>query len=624
MPDNQEESQGIYRKILDQGIDLVTMINDQGIVIYQASSVEAALGYTPEQVIGRSIFDFLHPADLEQAITAFDDLMAGKDRDRIVLRLRNHVNGWQYFEVVARPHEHEGRQTLVLNSRDVTDFRETTERLRRSERLLHAAFNTTNAICSISDLRTGEFIDVNDAWVRVFGYSRSEAIGRTAVELNIWGSKEKRQEFTDAIRKTGELRQYPVTTHYRDGRPLSLLVDAEILNVDQQERLFISCLDITEREQREAQLRQSQRMEAIAQLTGGIAHDLNNMLTVVLGQIDLALNRPLEPSGFVGTLQTIRKATSRGAELIRQLMIFSRKQILRPKVLAVDDTLRNMLPLLEGSLGGEITIHTDLFANRARSFVDESLLESALLNLCLNGRDAMPQGGNLWISSETVLLDAELAGELDLEPGEFVKVEVKDEGIGMDESALANAFEPYFTTKAVGQGTGLGLSMVFGFVTQSGGRIMLKSNPGEGTKAIMYLPTTQQTETGKDPDRQPISSLKARHVLLIEDNDELRSVLSMLLRSFGCSVTESAGGRFDIDQPVDVILSDIVLPGSVQGPALADAVLARFPAAKIIFMSGYPRERLAELDSIRERPLLRKPFSRDELKDALNQVLQTP
>jgi len=288
----------------------------------------------------------------------------------------------------------------------------------------------------------------------------------------------------------------------------------------------------------------------------------------------------------------------------------------------IADSVPNLLTLLEGSLGGEIKISADAEADIWNNYLDESLLENALLNLALNARDAMPQGGSLQISVANTSLDLSTAQQFEVDPGDFVKLSVVDDGIGMDQSIIDIAFEPFFTTKKVGHGTGMGLSMVFGFVKQSGGHIEISSEPGSGTTVTLFFPRSKEHTSIAESEVSSQNLLDGKTILLIEDNDELRHIVKLLLNSFGCHVIESAGEEIGVvNEPLDLILSDVVLPGQKQGPEMVALVKERVPHARVVFMSGYPRDRLSGELLLGDSDLLKKPFSRDQLQQKLNDAL---
>ncbi len=612
----------VFKSLMDNSQDLFTLVDETGLVLYQNNCILWRLGYEPEQVVGRNIFDLLHPDDVELAINSLGDLKAKEDIDRIVVRLKNSDGEWRQVETLGWAQEFGGQQYILLNSRDISVQQKAVERLKDSETLLSAAFNSTSTFSSITDLKTGEFIDVNEAWLNVSGWTRDEAIGKTSIDLNVWGSNANRERVVAELQKNGALKQFPATIQNREGEIRSVILDAEMVQIGDRGLMFLSGVDITERERVEAQLRQAQRLEAVGQLTGGIAHDLNNMLTVVLGQIDLTLDRDVSMDQVNDALEVIRRATERGSDLIQQLMIFSRRQTLRPRTINAGATINNLKNLLERTLGGEISVETVVDADTWDSNLDEALLENALLNLALNSRDAMSQGGTLTISVSNTQFDEKTAHQYQVVGEDFVKLQVSDTGKGMDQATIANAFEPFFTTKPMGQGTGLGLSMVFGFVKQSGGHIEIESELRVGTTITIYLPRSAVSRAPEVKAPTTESRLQGKSVLVIEDSEELRNVVKLLLVSLGCEVHECEG--MELTRPdghVDLILSDVVLPGRKQGPDLVVEALEHYPEARVVYMSGYPRDRLTDVDLTRSTDLLKKPFTRDELQQKLSSAL---
>lgn len=615
----------VYKALVERSIELIALLDADGLVMYHSPSPERQFGYRADEMRGQLIFDFVHPDDKTSAIDAFKTLMAERQREPLLIRFRHKSGSWKFVEVLGRIHDNQGQRGMILNIRDVTEAQELLEQARRAEELFRAAYNATGAICCISVLETGKFVDVNDAWVAATGWPREEAIGRTAVELNIWGSQDNRESIISELSGKGIMRQFPATITTKGGDTRKILIDAEILVVENERRIFISATDITDREMMAQQLRQSQRMEAVGQLTGGIAHDFNNMLTVILGQIDLLKSGELSGQGLVDGLDAIKSAATRGADLIQQLMIFASRQTLHPQVIDVSSVLHDMKRLIQGSLGGEIDVEVEaqggLYGN-----LDEALLENAILNLALNGRDAMPQGGTLYLGLTEERLEGEAATSIGVSAGRFIKLVVKDSGEGMDERTRAAAFEPFFTTKPVGRGTGLGLSMVFGFVNQSGGHIEIDSAPGEGTSVTLLLPAVASEAPQEIAPRRTANRIKGKTILLVEDNEELGMVLNSLLESMGCRVVQSNGSNLEqvldgCDTGVDLLLTDVILPGSLRGPGVTEFVRARFPAIPVLYMSGYPRERLTSEEIVEGADLLKKPFSKEALAEELERLL---
>ncbi len=385
---------------------------------------------------------------------------------------------------------------------------------------------------------------------------------------------------------------------------------------------FVFSHDITEQKRMQAALLQAQKMEAIGQLTGGLAHDFNNLLTVVIGNLaalqdhrpdDAELNEFVEPA-----LQSAR----RGVQLIKRLLTFSRQQPLEPQVVDIGQLIGSLAKLVRRSLPESISVSTDLGGASIHTLVDPGQLESALLNFALNSRDAMPQGGRLHIAARAVELDAD-ATAFDVKPGRYVLIEVADNGCGMDAETLARACEPFFTTKRLGLGSGLGLAMAYGFAKQSGGGVTIHSQPGQGTTVLLVLPqATPEPEAnlpGEDSDLPHGGEL----VLLVEDEPNVRRVVRQQLIDLGHPVIEAENGRqaLDmIDQILDIaiVVSDVIMPGGLNGRQLAETVLERHPAMRIVLMSGYTDEAAAE--GANDLPVLAKPFVRQDLAHALQRA----
>jgi len=375
-----------------------------------------------------------------------------------------------------------------------------------------------------------------------------------------------------------------------------------------------------------AALVQAQKMEAVGQLTGGIAHDFNNMLTVVIGNLAVLLDRRGDDPSLRDYLEPAQLAAQRGVELIRRLLTFSRQQPLEPQAVQLAEMIRGMSRLLRRSLPETIRFETDVEDTSLHVMADPHQLESALLNLTLNARDAMPDGGDFRIDYSATPLPAALREELLLGDGDYVRLRVSDNGSGMDAATQAKVFEPFFTTKPFGSGSGLGLSMVYGFIRQSGGAIHIDSAPGQGTRIELILP---RAEAPARADRHVLrsghDSSEARPlVLLVEDDPEVRRIVRLQLIDLGYPVLEAANGDEALPMvenvpDIGVLISDVVMPGALNGRALAAAALDRRPGLAILLMSGYADGPGAETTSA--IPLLPKPFSREALAAALAGIL---
>jgi PAS domain S-box-containing protein len=399
----------------------------------------------------------------------------------------------------------------------------------------------------------------------------------------------------------------------------------EVLEHRVAERTAELVEQIAERERVEAELNQMQRLEAVGQLTSGVAHDFNNLLTVVLGNLPL-IERTVRGANLdqrtLQRLDHVRTAAERGAALTAQLLAFSRRQRLEAKVVDLNDTVEKMRDLMRSSLGGAIEVVTETTPDLWPALVDPTQIELIILNLAINARDAMPDGGTLTVSTANITLDAPKRPE---EPsaGDYACVSVADTGTGMSEAVLAKAFEPFFTTKDVGKGSGLGLAQVFGFAKQSGGGVRLNSTPGEGTTVCVYLPRAEAAVDA--PEAAPpaaTGSITGRTILVLDDEDAVRSVTADALREAGCRVIEAADGASALDalavERVDLVLADFAMPG-MTGARFADHAHERWPTLPVIFVTGYAD--LKAIEGVAEDRILQKPFASGAVVDLVRRVL---
>jgi len=401
-------------------------------------------------------------------------------------------------------------------------------------------------------------------------------------------------------------------------------------------------VQIEEREKAEAALRQSQKMEAIGQLTGGVAHDFNNLLQIIAGSLGSLRRRSSRwnlgaeaTRDFDRFLDSAEEGAKRAAALTRQLLAFSRRQPLEPEPVDANRLVAQMTNLLARTLGETISIETVLASGLWRVLTDPHQLESAVLNLAVNARDAMPEGGKLTIETANTYLDESYVAPFEqLKAGQYVMIAVTDNGLGMDTATLAQAFEPFFTTKAGGHGTGLGLSQVYGFIKQSGGHTKIYSEPGQGTTVKMYLPRTQVEPAvlGEHPiaHETAVAAAGGQTILVVEDEDKVRAASVEMLEELGYLVFEAADGSsalklLDGRPAIDLLFTDVVLRGGMNGKELADQIRRLVPGVKILYTTGYARNAIVHhgrLDPGVE--LITKPFSYSQLATKIRAVLEQP
>ncbi|UCV28757.1 PAS-domain containing protein [Ferribacterium limneticum] len=385
---------------------------------------------------------------------------------------------------------------------------------------------------------------------------------------------------------------------------------------------FVFSHEITEQKRMQAALVQAQKMEAIGQLTGGLAHDFNNLLTVIIGNLAALQDHRPDDAGVNEFVEPALQSARRGVQLIKRLLTFSRQQPLEPQAVDIGRLIGSLAKLVRRSLPESIAVSTDLAGASIHALVDPGQLESALLNFALNSRDAMPNGGRLHIGARAVELSTDAAA-FDVPPGHYVLIEVADNGCGMDAATLSRACEPFFTTKRFGLGSGLGLAMAYGFAKQSGGGVSIQSQPEQGTSVLMVLPLAAPELELDAPCAETALPHGGELVLLVEDEPNVRRVVRQQLIDLGYPVIEAEDGAQALDMidqvhDIAIVVSDVIMPGGLNGRQLAEQTLARRPQMRIVLMSGYTDE--ADADATSDLPVLAKPFDRQDLARALQRA----
>jgi two-component system, cell cycle sensor histidine kinase and response regulator CckA len=515
--------------------------------------------------------------------------------------------------------------TFVLAS--ALDQHTTEETLRLRDRALGAI---NQGILIADSGQVGDpIIYVNPAFERITGYSAKEVVGRNFRFLQ--GQNSDRQMAHDIQSAMEEHRNFSgmILNYRKDGSEFwNEITVAPVADDRREVTHFVGThADVTKRVELEAQLRQAQKMEAVGQLTGGIAHDFNNLLTVIIGNAEaLAMELGQHPA-LKTTAELVLAAAERGAELTQRLLTFGRRQTLRPEPIDLNEAVKSMLDLLRRTIGEQIALTVNLADELPSAFVDRSLLETALLNLVINARDAMPRGGALSISTRAVKFARQ--AEVGLEPGHYSEIAVTDTGFGMSTDVKQRAFEPFFTTKPVGKGSGLGLAMVYGFAKQSGGHVLIESEPGRGTSIRVALPqAASPTLAVAAPNRaatEPIG--RGEKVLIVEDEPAVRSWVASTIAGLGYTPLEVADGNaalriLEADRAVAVLFTDVMLPGGMTGLELADAARRLRPDLRVLFTSGYSEDlntRSAAASS--DPPFLAKPYRKHALASLLEAIM---
>ena len=534
--------------------------------------------------------------------------------------------------------EHSATKKLLASEaeerrRAEAQLRENQEEITAGENRYRAILETADTAIIVAD-QHGVVEQFNKAAEIMTGYLASEIIGRNMRML--LPPDLRREPYFHTARYLWTVRQLEVCRKDASLFPAELTVAGW---GSSGQRHFVGMLrDLTgqkqeqlERLQLEAQLHQAQKMEAIGTLTGGMAHDFNNLLTVIIGNTDLLRDLRTDDPTVDELTGMVLDAGLRGADLIRRLLAFARQQPLQPRRVYVNELVSGISRLLSRTLGEDIEISLDLSAEVWPVVVDPAQLEASVTNLATNARDAMPGGGRLTLLTANLHLDAHYAARhAEVVPGDYVMIEVTDTGTGMTPEVMNRIFEPFYTTKAHGKGTGLGLSMVFGFIKQSGGHISVRSEPGVGTTFRLFLPrTTEKADAVPAASEMPLMRGAGERVLTVEDNDALRRVVVRQLGELGYRVLEArtADAALEIlaQENIDVLLTDIVLPGGTDGIELARQARRRWPTIKVVFTSGFSQARLNgdAAPTTRDTPFLSKPYRKEDLGRVIRAALGT-
>ncbi len=477
----------------------------------------------------------------------------------------------------------------------------------------------------------GRLIEVNNAWIEATGYAREEAVGRWFGDLLAPQQRDLFRERFLGFKASGEFRGVFFSLLRKDGAPLLAELHGRVHRDEQGRFHQVHCvfINVTERRRLEEQLLHAQKMEAMGRLAGGVAHDFNNLLTGILGYTDLLKMRLAGDDPSHREVNEILRAASRAAGLANQLLAFSRRQVLEPRVIDLNALLRDTNRMLRRVIGENVELVTLLSPGLGMVEMDPVQIEQVILNLAINARDAMPGGGVLTIRTANLHLERDEAG--DLSAGEHVLLEVRDDGIGMSGELLARIFEPFFTTKGEGKGTGLGLSTVYGIVRQGGGRVAVESEEGKGSVFRVYLPRVQGVEAPAPEHASPaLQAAGNETVLLVEDNEMVRSLSREVLVLHGYRVLEAGDGEEALrvlaadPRPLHLLLTDVVMP-RMNGRELARRLLARQPGLRVLFMSGYTDEglSLAEMKGP-GRSFIQKPFMPQDLLLEVRGILDQP
>jgi len=631
---------GTLRTVLDTAVDGIILIDASGSVLMFNKACETLFGYNAEEVVGQNVkmlmpspFQEEHDRYLNNYQRTKEAKIIGIGREVIGLR----KDGTTFpMDLSVGESTQDGEAIFVGVIHDLTERKQAEKALRDSAERIRAVVETAVDGVILIDSH-GTIRMFNPACEKLFGYTAAEALGKNVKLLMPDPYQREHDSYLKNYRETGEARIIgigrEVTGLRKDGTtfPMDLSVGEAIQD---GESIFAGIVhDLTEKQKTQEQLIQAQRMESVGQLSGGIAHDFNNLLTVIIGNAELLMESLTSQPELTKLSNMIGAAGSRGADLTQRLLAFSRQQTLEPVEIDCNHFITSMEEILHRTLREDIEVLTFLEDKLWSAFADAAQLEAAILNLAINAQDAMPRGGTLTISSANIPLD-EIYQEHhpEVPPGRYVMVAVTDDGEGMRPDVVEKAFEPFFTTKEVGEGSGLGLSMIYGFIKQSNGHVSIYSEPGLGTTVRMYLPASNELPSTEDFTEEELAAVTPHGsgtVLVVEDDPFVRTFAVATVESLGYEAISATDGHDAITKltghkPIDVLFSDIVMPGGLNGLDLAEKSRDLKPDIRVLLTSGYSLDTLVARGRVQaDTAILQKPYQKSDLAQRLHKLLQT-
>ncbi len=627
------ESDARNKALLNALPDMMFLLNNDGVFLDYHAPSDTGLAVAPEFFLRRHIHDVLPASIADVTMSHIKDIIEKGESSPYVYEA----------EIAGEIRFYESRMVACTETnvlaivRDITDRKRADEKLRESEEKFSKAFQTSPYAITITGAEDGAFVEVNDAFTSMTGVTQAEALAATSGGLMLWVNEEDRMHVVAALRACRTVVAQEYLFRMKSGKVITGLFSAQTIQLNNETCILSSILDITERKRvvgekakLEAQLHQAQKMESVGRLAGGVAHDFNNMLGVILGHAEIAMDQIDQALPIYADLEEIRKAAHRSADLTRQLLAFARKQTVVPKVLDLNETIEGMLKMLERLIGEDIHLNWQPKADLWPVKVDPSQIDQILANLLVNARDAIADTGRITIETGNIAIDEDYcADHPGFVPGEYVLLAVSDDGCGMDKETLAHIFEPFFTTKGVGKGTGLGLATVYGAVKQNNGFIDVYSEPGKGTTFTIYLPRHAGRAAQMRTEGAAAGPALRGHetVLLVEDEPAILKLTTEMLERQGYTVlaAPSPGKAISLvrEHPgeIHLLMTDVVMP-EMNGRDLAGNLLSIYPHFKILFMSGYTANVIAHHSVLDEGVyFIQKPFSMKNLAAKVREVL---
>ena len=626
------EREELFHLITENAADMIAVVDMEGKRLYNSLSYQKALGYSPEELQASSSFEQIHPEDRDRVVEAAEHARRSGLGETLEYRLRHKNGTWLVLESTSSVirNANGDPEKLVIVNRDITERKRAQQALQRSE----AGFRSVVEDAPYGIYRastSGRFLQVNPALQRMLGYEPGEDLLGKDLASEIFRYTGEYQRLSELLTGMDEVKDVELEWKRRDGTPITVRCSGRRIKDENGAPVYFEVFteDVTEKRVLERQLRMAQKMEAIGRLSGGIAHDFNNHLGVIIGYSGV-LNKALSTNPTLRNHSLeIEKAGQRAASLTKQLLAFSRQQVLTPAVLNLNTLTSDMEKMLPRLLGEDIEVSLALDPALGNVKADQSQIEQVIMNLAVNARDAMPVGGKLRIQTANVELDqAYTWNHPGSKVGTYVRLTVTDTGMGMDAATLTHIFEPFFTTKERGKGTGLGLATVYGVVKQSNGYIWVDSAPGKGTSFQIYLPRHVGQPAAEEHIADSGENLRGSEtILLVEDAEPLRKLAQTFLEAAGFRVLSAENGEAALEVArrfggaFDLLLTDVVMPG-INGRVLAEQLMPHQPGMKVLYMSGYTDSFIAGHGVLDPHThLLHKPFTEEVLIRKVRAVL---
>ncbi|MFQ5752556.1 MAG: PAS domain S-box protein, partial [bacterium] len=626
-----KDSEEKFRSLAEQSPNMI-FINKKGRIVYANKMCEEIMGYTRAEFYSPD-FNFLtliapESIDLvkknfslhlrDQEVTPYEYTLITKEGNR--------VEGIHTTKLL----NYEGENAILGIITDITERKRAEEALKKSEEKYRTLFEESKDAVFFST-PGGKFIDINTAGIELFGYASKEEILQIDIAHDLYGNPQEREVIKQILAEKGFIKDYELVMKRKDGKKLNVLETITVVRDEQGKIVSYQGIihDLTEHKHLEEQLLHAQKMETIGTLVGGVAHDFNNLLTVILGNTEFGLQDLKSDDPVKHDLIRIENAATQARDLISQLLSFSRQQVLNPRVLDLNKNLEDLLKMLKRIIGENIELWTELDASLAPVWADPIQIQQVLMNLCVNARDAMPQGGQLILKTHNVNGDNIKAPIID-KSRNYVQLTLTDTGEGMDSKIQARIFEPFFTTKEVGRGTGLGLSVVYGIVKQHKGHIEVSSKKGTGTTFNIYLQAIDGSKY-TNPKMHKKSRIRRGHetILLVDDEEAVRRVTARILQSLGYTVLSARNGQEAIEifekqhKKIKLVILDMILPQS-NGPEIYAKMRSIQHNLSVLFITGYNfHNRLDDFELLEQRniSMLQKPYTKEILSMSLRELL---